>query len=125
MNLPSEQKRALPRGRPTKYREEYCEMFVEASRKGHTIEMFADSIDVHKDSLYEWGKVHKDFSDALKRGRQAQEAVMQVIGLKGIRGEIKGFNAYAWTFWMQTRHNYTVNGIMDQENIVEELDFTG
>lgn len=34
---------------------------------GYSLTAFAGMIGVHRDTLYEWAKVHDEFSDALKR----------------------------------------------------------
>lgn len=107
--------------RPTKYKPEYCEMFVDAARKGETIEMFADSIDVHTDTLHEWAKVNPEFSVAFKKAKQAAHVFMQKLGVMGVAGKQKGFAQNAWIFWMAARHGWRKEE--DNSDPVESLDF--
>ncbi len=55
--------------RPTKYDPKYCEELIEFMGdplSPCSFESFAGKIGVSKDSIYEWAKVHKEFSDAKK-----------------------------------------------------------
>jgi len=60
-------------GRPTDYRPEYCQALIDFCSTGKSLTAFAVKIGVHRDTLYQWGKVHQDFSDALTRARQAAQ----------------------------------------------------
>jgi len=96
-------------GQPTKYKEEYCELVVEffnrplwekkkvqVMDRGRmvlkeidvpcqlpTIERFALNLGVHKDTIYEWAKVHPKFSDSLRKAQQAQQEILVQHGLSG------------------------------------------
>ena len=58
-------------GRPTKYKAEYVETALEYIRKRikgklpPTVEGLALHLGVHADTLYEWGREHKEFSVTL------------------------------------------------------------
>ena len=41
------------------------------ARKGFTHERIADFFSVHRDTIYEWGEKHPEFSDRLTRGKKA------------------------------------------------------
>lgn len=98
-------------GRPTKYKPEYCQQiidyfnikpykkskeittFKDGNKKEKiilipcdlpTIEGFAEKIDVNIDTLHEWKKKHKEFSDALGRAKALQKKILIVNGLKGL-----------------------------------------
>lgn len=95
-------------GRPTKYDKKYCKEIIEffdrkafeplfdkegepvLNRSGSpimvpvelpTFEAFAHSIDVHKDTIYQWAEVHEEFSDAKKRAQQLQHNIWVQNGL--------------------------------------------
>lgn len=68
-------------GRPTKYREEYCEKLIEHMARGRSIESFAGVVSVCKDTIYEWIKVHPKFSDAFKVGNQKRFLYFEELGL--------------------------------------------
>lgn len=54
------------RGRPTKYKPEYCQMLIDHMSTGLSYDTFSAIIEVNIDTLYEWEKVHKEFSEAKK-----------------------------------------------------------
>ena len=56
-------------GRPTKYKKEYNVQANKLCRKGFTDAEMADFFEVNVDTIHEWKKVHKSFSDALKDGK--------------------------------------------------------
>ena len=97
-------------GRPTKYRDEYCDQILEffdqdpfeivTNDEGEpvltpsgkvitrpcklpTFERFAHSICVHKDTLYEWASKIQSFSDAMKKAKQIQHDILVQNGLTG------------------------------------------
>lgn len=70
-------------GRPTKYNAEYCELVVLHMSQGKALRSFGPKIGVHLDTLYEWQSTHKDFSEAIKQGRDRQYAFLEEKGLDG------------------------------------------
>ena len=74
-------------GRKTKYKKEYCEGIIEYCRgrdgEYRTLERYADSIDVCVDTLHEWKKQHKEFSEAYDRAKNVQKAILIEGGLTG------------------------------------------
>jgi hypothetical protein len=64
--------RAPRGGRPTEYRPEYCQAVIDLMAQGFSLTAFAASICVAKDTVYEWIKVHPQFSDAVARARAAR-----------------------------------------------------
>ncbi len=64
----------MARGRPTKYRKEYCITVPDMFSEGQSVLEVAVEIGVSKDTLYEWAKVYPAFSDALTRGRAISQA---------------------------------------------------
>jgi hypothetical protein len=94
-------------GRPTEYREEYCAALFEHMSGGFSFESFAPSVGVHRDTLYEWAKVHPAFSDAKKAGTDASLFYYEKIFKAGIMGKIKNFNAASLIFLMKNRFKWT------------------
>ena len=92
-------------GRPTKYKSEYCQKLIDHMALGHSFESFAGTIDVNRDTLYEWCSVHENFSDAKKVGVSKSLLALEDIGLQGMTGVIKGFNVAAWIFTCKNRHS--------------------
>lgn len=55
------------KGRPTKYKPEYCEKVVEVLGAGGFNVTFCAEVGISEDTFYEWVKVHREFSEAVKR----------------------------------------------------------
>lgn len=81
-------------GRPSEYDPAFCQRVVELAREGMSLTEIASELDVARSSLYEWEKVHPDFSDALARARQECQAWWERKGRSGL--DAPGFNASLW-----------------------------
>lgn len=80
-------KKKHPGGAPSKYKKSFHPKdFIEQSKRGKHVIQIASSWEVHKDSLYEWAKKHKEFSDAFKLGRQHANAYYINLGVAGMTG---------------------------------------
>ena len=72
-------------GRPSKYTEEACTKVFDHLASGGSLAASAGKAGVHKDTLFEWCKVHPEFSDLIKQGKSLgmavweQRLVMQAI----------------------------------------------
>lgn len=95
-----------PKGRPSKYKPEYCEMLIKHMADGYSFESFAAIIDLDRDTIYEWTKAHPDFSDAKKRAVAKSQLFWEKIGHGGSLGRIKNFSAAAWIFSMKNRFQW-------------------
>lgn len=96
----------MPFGRPTKYKPEYCEMLIQHMSQGLSFESFGGTIDVCNDTLYEWKKRHKAFSEASKKGWQKSLAFWERLGVAGAAGKIKNFNAAVFCFTMKNKFHW-------------------
>ena len=85
-------------GRPTKYKEQYCEDIIsffdrpltringngkEVGCDFPTFPKFAADIRVHKYTLIEWTRVHPTFSDSYDIARQLQENILVTNTMNG------------------------------------------
>lgn len=105
-------------GRPTKYTSNACKVALEYLGKGHSKEALAGALEVHRDTLYEWCKKYPEFSDTIKRGEAMSLLHWEEVGLDGMMGKIKGFNASIWIFTMKSRFGWSDN---PQPKYKEEL----
>lgn len=87
--------------RPTLYLPEYCDQVIELGKQGKSVTQMACALDVHKDTLYEWAKVHEEFSDALTRAKQWSQNWWEDKGQGGL--DTSGFNASLWSRSMAAR----------------------
>lgn len=96
-------------GRPTKYKEEYCETIIqyfnvphtkevtkqkvkgseiitwteEVANKLPTFERFAVDNGVHTDTLHEWRNTYPKFSEACKRCKNMQKEMINYLAMAG------------------------------------------
>lgn len=99
-------KKPKTKGRPSKYRPEYCDQLIGHMKHGLSFESFGAVIGVNRDTLYEWARVHQDFSDAKKRGTDETLLFWEKMGMAGMTGKIKGFNSTVWIFSMKNRFGW-------------------
>ena len=90
-------------GRPTKYKEEYCEMLIEHMSEGYSFDSFGGIIEVDETTLYEWVKQHDKFSHSKNIGTQKSMVWWEKIGRKGMTNEIPFFNDRIWRLNMINR----------------------
>lgn len=58
------------RGRPTKYKTEYCKQAAKLCKLGATDADLAEFFEVNEDTINEWKKVHPSFSESLKEAKE-------------------------------------------------------
>ena len=108
-------------GRPTSYKQEYCEDVVNHMSRGLSFESFAGKIRVNVDTLYEWAKVHSEFSEAKKLGFACCRLFWEELSINGIWNDPDGrnINTGMFVFNMKNRFKWTdrveVSGTEDGE----------
>ena len=90
-----------PGGRPTKYDPEYCEQAIAFMSQGYSITAFAGSIQVSRQTVYQWAEDHIEFSDALNVARSAS-ALWWENRLRDVAEKNEG-NATAAIFGLKNR----------------------
>ena len=89
----------MPAGRPTKYKPEMCANIVRLMGKGLSKKASCAELGIVEDTLYEWAKVHPEFSESLKKAEHACAQWWEKKGREATDGKIAGFNAAAFV-WM-------------------------
>lgn len=89
-------------GRPTKYKEEYCEKVIEVMREGASKVEFCAEIGISKQTFYEWLGIHKEFSDSVKVAELLSQAWWERKGRQATFNS-EGFNATSYIFNMKNR----------------------
>ena len=79
-------------GRKTDYKPEFCEMLIEHMAEGYSFKSFGGVVGVCEDTLYQWQKVHKEFSESNKIGKLKSMIWWEKVGKKGMMNEIPFFN---------------------------------
>jgi len=88
-------------GQPTLYVPEHCETVEALGAQGKSITVMAATIGVSRDTIYEWAKVHPEFSDALTRARLLSQMWWEDTGQNAMF--MPGFNASVWAKSMAAR----------------------
>lgn len=82
-------------GRPTDYDPAMCDRVVECGRKGYSRAEIAAALDVSRDTLWRWSKLHPAFSDALQRAHDLSLAWWEAASRTGLN-KGSAFNAALW-----------------------------
>lgn len=91
------------RGRPTKYKKEFCEKLIEHMSQGYSFESFAAVIDVDEETLRTWVGLHPDFLGAKGIAFTKSRQVWEKILIGGTTGKIKNYNATSAIFALKNR----------------------
>ncbi|MCA2654534.1 hypothetical protein [Microcystis sp. M061S2] len=100
-------------GRPTDYSPDFDEKFYKAMAEGLTMEAACGLVGTTKANAYEWLKVHPSFSDAVSRGRSAQQLWWENTGRAGIVGKLPRFSAAGWIFVMKNLFKWQDNSMVE------------
>lgn len=118
---PTKEAEPVGRGRPTKYDPKYCDQLIAYMALPASFESFAGEIGVDRDTLYEWRKKHKDFSDAHKKGKmKTLHTFEKILRLYG-KGQMKG-NIAAVLFQMKNLTNFRDDPVQIDEGY-DDMEF--
>lgn len=84
----------MPRGRPSLYEDRFCEMVVDFCEDGSSLTAFAASIDVCRETIQEWRRVHPEFSVACNRALAKAQNYWEKMMVSAARGEIIEKHSY-------------------------------
>lgn len=90
------------RGRPTKFKPEYCDVVREVGMRGGWLSEMAEECDVARSTMDEWASNFPEFSEALTRAKQSAQAWFERKGREGL--EADKFNSSLWAKQMSARH---------------------
>ena len=62
--MPAKKKKTKKLGRPTAYREKYCDQVIEHLKDGKSLASFASAIGTHREVLWHWRKKEVAFNNA-------------------------------------------------------------
>lgn len=88
-------------GRPTDYRPEYCARVIELGKQGKSVIQMACDLDVVRQTLHDWCKVHPAFLDAFTRAKQHSQDWWETQAQCGLTAD--KFNAQLWSRSMAAR----------------------
>jgi hypothetical protein len=91
----------MPAGRPTDYREEFCENVVEWGRLGKSRAWIAAELGICRQTLANWEEAHPEFLDATTRAKLLSQRWWEDAGQDGMTSD--KFNATVWAKNMNCR----------------------
>ena len=115
-------------GRPSKYDAAYCDKVIELGKEGKSLTQIAVALDVPKSTVITWSNQHLEFSTALTRAKECEQAWWEQKGMDGLTAD--KFNSAVWSKSMSARFrdDYTerreLAGVPDQPIQVEHKSIT-
>jgi len=97
------------RGRPSKYKPEYCGLLVDHLKQGFSFESFSSRIPdmkVNRDTLYHWCDLYPDFSDAKKKGIDCSLKYWEQVSIDQCHGKFNFMSATTFIFTMKNRFGW-------------------
>lgn len=89
-------------GRPTKYKQEYCDVAIELMSEGASLIEVAAAVGASSyQTLYDWMKANPDFLEAIKKGELLSQSWWERKGREGV--EANQFNSTLWFMNMKNR----------------------
>jgi hypothetical protein len=96
-----------PVGKPTKYKEEYCEALINHMAQGFSYKSFAGVIRVHRSIMNDWEERYPEWEEAKDIGRSLSLLFAERLLLSGAQGEIENFSAASAIFNLKAQHAWT------------------
>ncbi len=95
-------------GRPSLYKEEYCQLIIDTMSKGDSLTQFAALIGVARETVYDWGRKIPQFSDAIKKAKTMCEAHWERVGTEAMYmgGKDNPFQPSMYIFKMKARFGW-------------------
>ena len=90
-----------PGGRPSDYRQEFCEAIIEMGKLGFSQAQMASQINVAKSTITEWAQKIPEFSNALARARTHSQRWWEEQAQLGLKD--RDFNAGIWDKSVKSR----------------------
>lgn len=92
---------AHPGGRPTKYRPAMCQIVESCMAEGMSKTELCGELDINFDTMLEWEKEHKEFSESIKKGLVLSQMWWEKQGRLALRD--KDFSYTGWFMNVKNR----------------------
>jgi transposase-like protein len=89
------------RGRPSKYKPEFCEQAIELGKLGKSPTQIACAFEVDRATLYRWAEEYEDFRTALTRAKAEEQNWWETTGMAALTAD--KFQAAVWKKSMEAR----------------------
>ena len=98
-------------GRPTLYRESYCDDLIKQAKKGESVVQFCASKLIARKTFYVWIHAHPEFAEAEAVAQDLREAFWEREEQKCAQG--KGGNAQMLKFYGSIRFGHSERSVVD------------
>lgn len=97
----------MPGGRPSKFKEEFCQLLIDHMAQGYSFDCFGglDQVSVCRDTIYRWVHGYPEFSDAKKKGEAKCLKFWESKGIEGLSMG-KDFNVALYQLNMRNRFGW-------------------
>lgn len=125
-------------GRPSKYKPEFCEQLIEHMEAGLSFESFAGTLNVSKQTIYDWEKEHPAFLDAKEIAFEKSRLFWEKLGIEHIvnksdsygegQSQSRSINASVYIFNMKNRFKWRdkqpdeVDVVVNNTNTLSDAD---
>lgn len=101
----TEVKKPAKMGRPSSYDPKYCDVVIEAGKRGDSVVGMAVAVGCLRETLYDWANAHEEFATALKEARLHSQIWWENAAKEGMRLQQGGgsFNAKVWEISVKSR----------------------
>lgn len=103
----------MPAGRPSTYDPAYCASVEELGAQGKSYEQISAEIDVPRSTMDSWSKAHPEFSAALTRAKELEQAWWENTGQSALFAD--KFQAAVWSKSMSSRFREKYTDKVQQE----------
>ena len=83
--------------------DKHCQQVIDILKEGDPVAAFCAANNISRVTFYTWINVHEEFKEAYNIAVEHAEKWLTNIGKQGMKGEIPGFNAVAWSMLMRNR----------------------
>lgn len=101
-------------GRPSDYRDEYCQGVIDAGSRGYTITAFAAMIGSSREALYDWQAAYKPFRLACRHARSAFQLYWETKFQSAVGDRNQNSNAIL-TFLQVTCSDFRPNSTVEHK----------
>ena len=110
-------------GRPTDYKEEYCDTVIELMKEGASKAEVCLELSCSFQTFLTWQEKHSEFLESVKRGLHLSKGKWEQMGRKAAFGQVENFNATSWIFNMKNRFG-KVDDFDERWSDKQEIDHT-
>ena len=107
----------MPAGRPSEFKEGYCQLAIDLMSEGASITEVAAKCGASKQTIYNWMDQFPEFFDSIKKGMELCEAWWEEQGRTNLK--TKEFQAALWYMNMKNRFKWADKQTIQHEGNTE------